>query len=119
MDKELQRSKEERQRTLAQNRSIHKGCQQIADVLVENGISLNKVIENLEIRPSMDSIKDIFRHIAREKYGIESTTELEKGQIDPVWDDLVKSISEVTGVFVPFPSQENSEEAISSYEQYT
>jgi hypothetical protein len=112
-------TKEERQRTLAQNRSIHKGCQQIADVLVENGISLNRVIENLEIRPTMDSIKDIFRHIAREKYGIESTTELERGQIDPVWDDLVKSISEVTGVFIPFPSQENSDEAVSSYEQYT
>lgn len=108
-----------KQRSLPQNRSIHKGCQQIADLLVENGISLNKVIQNLEIRPTMNSVKDIFRHIAKEKFGTDSTADLEKDQIDPVWDDLVKSISQVTGVFIPFPSQENSDEYLKSLDNYS
>jgi len=100
----------EKQRTIRQNSAIHKGCQQIADVLVENNITLNKVIQNLEVRPSMNSIKDIFRSIAKAKYGIDSTADLQTNQVDAVWEDLVKAISETTGIFIPFPSQENTEE---------
>jgi len=95
-----------KQRTNQQNKSIHKGCQQIANVLVENGISLNKVIKNLEIRPSMESVKDIFRSIAESKYGIKSTTELKSNQVTEVWEDLIKAVSESTGIFIPFPSKE-------------
>jgi len=95
-----------KQRTIQQNKSIHKGCQNIADVLVENGISLNKVIKNLEIRPSMESVKDIFRSIAESKYGIKSTTELKSNQVTEVWEDLIKAVSESTGIFIPFPSKE-------------
>lgn len=94
-------------RTIQQNKSIHKGCQNIADVLIENGVSLNKVIQNLEVRPSMESIKDIFRSIAESKYGIKSTTELTTAQIDPVWEDLIKAVSESTGVYIEFPSRES------------
>jgi len=100
-----------KQRTIQQNKSIHKGCQNIADVLVENGISLNKVIKNLEIRPSMESIKDIFRSIAESKYGIKSTAELQTGQVNDVWEDLIKAVSETTGVFISFPTQENTRES--------
>lgn len=95
-----------KQRTIQQNKSIHKGCQNIADVLIDNGISLNKVIKNLEIRPSMDSVKDIFRSIAESKYGVKSTTELKSNQVTEVWEDLIKAVSESTGVFIPFPSKE-------------
>ena len=95
-----------KQRTIQQNKSIHKGCQNIADVLVENGISLNKVIKNLEIRPSMESVKAIFRSIAESKYGIKSTTELKSNQVTEVWEDLIKAVSESTGIFIPFPSKE-------------
>lgn len=95
-----------KKRSLQQNKSIHKGCQDIANVLIENGISLNTVIKNLEVRPSMESIKDIFRSIAQAKYGVESTTSLTTAQIDPVWEELVKAVSENTGIFIPFPSKE-------------
>jgi len=96
----------EKQRTIQQNKAIHKGCQNIADVLIENGISLNKVIKNLEVRPSMESVKDIFRSIAESKYGIKSTTELKSNQVTEVWEDLIKAVSESTGIFIPFPSKE-------------
>lgn len=96
----------QKQRTIQQNKSIHVGAQNIADVLVENGISLNKVIKNLEVRPSMESVKDIFRSIAESKYGIKSTTELKSNQVTEVWEDLIKAVSESTGIFIPFPSKE-------------
>lgn len=105
-----------KQRTIQQNKSIHKGCQNVADVLIENGISLNKVIQNLEIRPSMESVKDIFRSIAESKYGIKSTTELKSNQVTEVWEDLIKSVSETTGIYIPFPSQESTEEYLKSLE---
>jgi len=95
-----------KQRTIQQNKSIHKGCSDVANVLIENGISLNKLIKNLEVRPSMESIKDIFRSIAESKYGIKSTADLQSNQIDSVWEDLIKAVSETTGIFIPFPSKE-------------
>ncbi len=106
------------QRSNKQNRSLHLGCQNIADVLVENNVSLSLVIKDLDIRPTMHSVKDIFRAIAKSKFGVESTANLESKQVDEVWEDLIKRISEITGVFIPFPSEENREEALSSYEQY-
>lgn len=107
----------QKQRTIQQNKAIHLGAQNIADVLIENGVSLNKVIQNLEVRPSMESIKDIFRSIAESKYGIKSTTELTTAQIDPVWEDLIKAVSEATGVFIDFPSRENTESYLKSLEE--
>lgn len=64
----------------------------------------------------MHSVKDIFRAIAKAKYGVESTADLKSNQIDEVWEDLVKSVSETTGVFIPFPSRESTEEFYKSFE---
>lgn len=110
--------KEEKQRTLLQNRALHKGFQEIADCLVENGISLQKAFKDLEIRPTKESIKSIFRQVANAKFEITSTTELTTKQIDEVWEDVTKALSENTGVFFPFPCQENTDNYLNSYNQY-
>jgi hypothetical protein len=55
----------------------------------------------------MHSVKDIFRAIAKSKYGVESTADLKSNQIDPVWEDLIKAVSEATGIFIDFPAREN------------
>jgi len=94
-------------RTDVQNRSIHKGCQQLADVLVENNQTLNSVIEKLEIRPTMESIKVLFKAIALAKFEVDSTTKLESNQVTEVWQDLAYAVSQATGVNVEFPSQES------------
>lgn len=106
-----------KQRTQQQNKSIHVGCQNVADVLVENGLSLNTVIKNLEIRPSMENIKDIFRSIAHEKYGVTSTAQLTTKQVNDTWEDLIKSVSESTGIFIQFPAKENTDEYINSLDR--
>jgi len=108
--------KKKPQRSGSQNKSIHKGCTQIADLLIESGIPLRVVLENLDTRPTMASIKDIFRAIAIEKYpGLKSTSELTTDQVNPVWDDLIEAIAKSTGVHIPFPSRENTQEYLSNY----
>lgn len=94
-------------RSSKQNNSIHLGCTQIANYLVENNITLQEAFVNLEIRPTMESIKGIFRQIAHAKYGVESTKDLEKKQVDEVWEDLSKALSESTGIYFGFPSIES------------
>lgn len=101
------KEKVEKQRTIQQNKSIHRGCTDIANLLTEQGKNLSVVIERLDVRPSMESVKDIFRAIAKAKYGIESTSDLQTHQVNEVWDDLIKAVSEATGVFVHYPAKEN------------
>ena len=96
-----------KQRTALQNASLHLGCTQIADMLVEHGISLSVALKNLDVRPTMNSIKDAYRSIASAKYGVDSTADLTTVQINEVWVDLVKAIEESTGVYCGFPSQES------------
>jgi len=94
-------------RSSQQNKALHKGCQQIADYLIENNITLQEAFKNMEIRPTMESIKAIYRQIAHAKYGVDSTAKLEKHQIDGTWEDLTKCLSETTGVYFQFPSNES------------
>lgn len=92
------------QRTSQQNKALHKGFQQIADYLIENNITLQEAFKNMEIRPTMEAIKSVYRQIAHAKYDIKSTTELTTKQVDQVWEDMTKAISEATGVYFDFPS---------------
>lgn len=103
-------------RTKQENKAFHKGFVQVADCLVEHGIPLNILIKNLDVRPTEHNIKDVFRAIASEKYGITSTTELTSKQVDEVWEELTASVSKVTGVLIKFPSYLDTDEYLSSYE---
>ncbi len=102
-------------RTSQQNKALHKGFQQIADYLMENNITLQEAFKNMEIRPTMEAIKSVYRQIAHAKYDIKSTSELEKKQVDQVWEDMVHALSINTGEYFAFPSEENTEEYISSF----
>lgn len=100
--------------TRLQQKSYHKGFQDIANVLIENDISLNVLIKHIEVRPTSKNIKDVFRAIAHAKYDIKSTSNLNSDEVDEVWEELVKAVSETTGIFIPFPSKENTEEYLNS-----
>lgn len=110
--------KQLKQRTIRQNKSIHKGCQQIADYLVENGISLNNAFKNLDIPPTMETIKAMYRSIAKAMYNVDSTSELKTYQVDKVWEVLTKTLSENTGLYFSFPSQETTQNYLESFNQY-
>lgn len=95
-----------KQRTRQQEKAYHKGFTEIADLLVEHGISLQVALKNLDVRPTMNTIKDAYRSIAEAKYGVKSTRDLTTAQVSEVWDDLVKTLSQNTGIEIVFPSQE-------------
>lgn len=94
-------------RTSQQNKALHKGCQDIADVLIENNVTIQQVIELLEIRPTMELVKELYKGIAKAKYGVTSTTKLETHQVTQVWEDLAHAVGLATGVNIEFPSQES------------
>jgi len=95
------------QRTLQQNKALHKGCQEIADVLIETNVTIQQVIELLEIRPTMELVKELYKGIAKAKYGVTSTTKLETHQITQVWEDLAYAVGQAAKVNIEFPSQES------------
>lgn len=117
MEDTIQQQKPPTKRSLAQNRSLHLGCTQIADILVENNISLQVAFKNMEVRPTMEVIKGIFRQIANAKFNVTSTAELTTGQIDKVWEDLIKPLSENTGIYFEFPNEKSSENYLQSLEK--
>lgn len=106
---------EKKKRSLSQNNSLHLGCQQIADIMIENNITLNMLIKEIEVRPTMESVKAVFKAMAKSKYEVDSTADLERQQIDPIWEELVYAVSKITGETIPFPSRENTDDYWKDY----
>jgi len=106
---------EKKKRSLSQNNSLHLGCQQIADIMIENNITLNMLIKEIEVRPTMESVKAVFKAMAKSKYEVDSTADLERQQIDPIWEELVHAVSKITGETIPFSSKENTDDYWKDY----
>lgn len=79
---------------------------------------MNDIIQRLDVPPTMEAIKVIYKSIAKSMFGVDSTTKLESGQVDKVWEVLAKAVSEETGVHIGFPSEETRQEALESYQQF-
>jgi len=99
-----------------QRGALHIGCQQLADILIENNVTLNAFIKNIEVRPTMYSIKDTIKSMARSKFGKESTEQLTTPELNEIWDELRLSLGQLTGEDIPFPSEELSDNYLQSYE---
>ena len=100
-----------------QRGALHKGCQQLADILIENNVPLNVFIKNIEVRPTMHSIKDTIKSMARSKFGKESTELLTSPELNEIWDELRLSVGQLTGEDVPFPNEELTDNYLQSYEK--
>ncbi len=106
---------EEKQRTPSQNRSLHKYCTELADVLNEHGITIRQLFAEVEADNTMESVKQLWRTFARMKYGKESTKDLTTSEIQKVFEEVNRHISQ-WGLHMPFPSYENTDEYLKSYE---
>lgn len=80
--------KKNKQRTVQQNRALHKLFQMWADALNDAGKDMRVVLKpEVEIPWSKDSIKNhLWRPIQKVYLGKSSTTELTRGEIDKVYD---------------------------------
>ena len=105
----------DKQRTIQQNRALHKYCAELAQELNNAGVSVEAVMKNLEADFSMETVKMMWRAFAKAKYGKESTTQLTSKEINEVYDEVNRHISQF-GIYMSFPSQENTDNFLKSYE---
>lgn len=95
-------------RTDQQNRALHLWFTQLSTALNEGGYDMRAVIrEGVDIFWSPFTVKDhLWRPVQKALLGKESTKDLNKDEIDKVFDVINKAVGERCGVHVPFPSWE-------------
>lgn len=98
------------QRTISQNKALHKLFGDISSYCVETGIDTKTVTSALTDYPTPVSpqfVKETWRAMQVAITGKQSTTELERKEIDQVYDVFNKFWSELTGEHFAFPSYDS------------
>ena len=90
-------------RSAQQNKALHKYCQEVADELNNSGIDMAVLVANLNVGHTKESVKEIWRAIAKAKYNKESTAALTTKEVTEVYDEVNRMLANV-GVHVGFPS---------------
>ena len=96
-------------RTLKQNNAIHLYCELLAKELNTLGLDMRVVLKpDYRIWWTTESIKEnIFKPVVNAMYSVDSTTKLEKQQVDKVHEQIMQMLGEKFGVeYIPFPSIE-------------
>lgn len=104
-------------RTGQQNKSLYKYLEELSRELNNAGIDVKVMVKNLKVDSTPEMMKVIFKAIAYEKYQVTSTADLTTKQLTECYEEMNRLTSSV-GVAIPFPSQENTEEYLSSFNQY-
>jgi hypothetical protein len=95
-----------------QRAAIEVFCRLLAKALNDAGLDQREVYakmkEGVEIPWSQESAKDgLWRNIQRPLLNKESTTQLERSEVDRVYNVLNRWLSTTFGLSVPFPSRED------------
>ena len=96
--------------TDTQRNAEHLWFEQIAQALNDAGYDQKLVFsraEGLEVPNTKESVKDIFRAVARQLYQVNSTAELTTGQTVKVGDAVARGFAVKFGIDVPWPSDES------------
>lgn len=79
-------------RSIAQNRLIHQVCKNISSELQKQNISLNSVLKH-DTPVSMLAVKELmFKSVVLSLYGKDSTTKLNKDELNLVFDTLIMAL---------------------------
>lgn len=117
MDKDTTK---EQKRTLRQNKSLHQYFELVAHELQNQGQTMQSVVKKLdfcEITPTKDSVKSIiWKPIQEVVVGKALTRELTTAEINKVYEIVSMFLSKQFGIDLPFPSEEDSENYLKSYE---
>lgn len=94
------------QRTLTQNKALHKFYQLLADELNDAGLDQRKVLKpSVDIPWTRQAVKEqIWRPVQEAQLGKRSTTELTTTEIDQVFDTITRHLGEKFGISIQFPS---------------
>ena len=105
-------------RTDRQNRALHLYLTHVAEALDREGHTMQDVVKSVrraEIRPTPAALKEvIWKPLQEIIHGKTSTTELEKGEVDPVFEAMNAWLGREFGIHIPFPTYEPGE-----YEEIT
>jgi hypothetical protein len=94
-------------RTSAQNRSLHKWLREVATKLDAAGYEASEAI-TIPISFTEEIVKEyMFKPVAKAMYGRKSTTALTCDEMRSVVVQMERLFAEKFGVVVPFPSKED------------
>lgn len=99
----------EKQRTIQQNRALHKYFEILANTLNSAGLDMKKTLKpEIDIPWSKETIKEyIWKPIQKAQLNKGSTTELTTTEMDKVFDTINRFLAEKFGITETFPSIEN------------
>jgi hypothetical protein len=97
-----------RQRTLTQNRALHKYCDLLACALNEAGLDQRKVLKpSVDIPWTMDAVKTgLWKPVQEAVTGLKSTTNPEASQYSAIYEVLNNHLSSKLGIYVGWPSKD-------------
>lgn len=98
----------EKQRTLQQNKSLHVYFSEVARELNNQGITVDVLLQNMEVDISEHLVKDMFREIGRKKFGKTSTAHLTTKELQECWEEINRHLAPLE-IHVPYPSQSGLE----------
>lgn len=108
------------QRTPKQNDSLHLYLTMVAHELENQGQTMNDVVkkyDKIEIPATKSSVKEIiWKPIQEATLGKRSTTELTSKEINDVYQIVAGFLAMSFGIDLPFPSQEQTDNYIQSYD---
>ena len=112
----------DKQRTLQQNKALHLYLSQVADELDRQGHTMQNVVQKItkvEIKPTLYNVKEmIWREIMKAQLGKDSTTFLEKNEIDQVYDVMNKWLGTYFEIYISFPNDEQRQWEKANYSDY-
>ncbi|MGB1317127.1 MAG: hypothetical protein ACPG5W_02910 [Flavobacteriales bacterium] len=100
--------KEQKQRTIQQNKAMHKYFSLLAEALNDSGKDMKKVLKpGVDIPWTTESVKNhLWRPIMGIMQGVESTTEQSTKDPQEIYEVLNRHIAQNHGVQVDWPSNE-------------
>jgi hypothetical protein len=100
--------KERKQRTIQQNKALHKYCNDLAVKLNDAGLDMKKVLKpGIDIPWTTQTVKDqLYKPILQALTGKESTIDMDTTDPSIVYEILNRHMSEKFGVSVSWPSRE-------------
>lgn len=107
-------------RTGTQNRALHKYLTMVSDELSNQGQTMQNITQKLtmiEITPTMEGMKEIWRAIQKSMFRKKSTAELTTKEINAVYDVMSMWLAKNFEISLPFPNVEDTDNYLKSYER--
>lgn len=103
-------------RTLRQNRACHKWFEELSRELNNQGVDFRAMVKNLRVDATPELVKSVFRTIGTVKFGKLSTADLTTKEINECYDEFNRLLA-LEGIHISFPSYQDTDEYLSSYEE--